>query len=153
MSCLASNSATTASDNDHMHAGELELSILSTVWPDAVRPAATAADHLAPERSMLLVHGMSAYTDSGVIGQPSAGTPAKGKAILDSLVGSFTHTSKPLACRATGHVGTARTTRTSRVNQCRVARPRTRPCRHTIRCRGQPRDRGRTRAGSIRWPR
>lgn len=38
---------------------------------------------------MLLVHGMAHYTESGVIGQPSAGTAAKGKAVLDSLTSSF----------------------------------------------------------------
>jgi hypothetical protein len=40
-------------------------------------------------RTLLLVHGMAAYTGSGVIGGPSAGTAAKGRAILDSLTGAF----------------------------------------------------------------
>lgn len=75
--------------HDDMHAGELEVSVLAAVWPDAVHPGAYHQDHLAPDRSMLLVYGMAGYTTNGVIGLPSAATPAKGKAILDSLVASF----------------------------------------------------------------
>jgi creatinine amidohydrolase len=40
---------------------------------------------------MLLVHGMEAYTVSGVIGQPSAATAAKGHMLLASLAESFAH--------------------------------------------------------------
>lgn len=75
--------------HEDMHAGELEVSILAAVWADSVRPGAYTADHLVDDRSMLLVHGMASYTDTGVIGRPSAGTAAKGKSILDSLVISF----------------------------------------------------------------
>lgn len=75
--------------HDDMHAGELEVSILAAVWPESVQEGAYGADHLVPDRSMLLVHGMGRYTGSGVIGLPSAGTAAKGKAVLDSLVGTF----------------------------------------------------------------
>ena len=74
---------------EDMHAGELEVSILSAARPAAIQEGALNADHRAGDRPMLLVHGMAAYTTSGVIGQPSAGTAAKGKAILDSLVSSF----------------------------------------------------------------
>jgi len=38
---------------------------------------------------MLLVHGMRAYTETGVIGKPSAGTPEKGQLLLASIVASF----------------------------------------------------------------
>jgi creatinine amidohydrolase len=78
-----------SSAHDDMHAGELEVSVLAATWPEAVRPGAYTADHLAPERPMLLIHGMSAYTTSGVIGQPSVATVAKGHAILASLAESF----------------------------------------------------------------
>ncbi|MDT5150586.1 MAG: hypothetical protein QOI01_2319 [Mycobacterium sp.] len=77
--------------HDDMHAGELEVSVLAAAWPEAIRPGAYAADHLASERSMLLVHGMEAYTVSGVIGQPSAATAAKGHMLLASLAESFAH--------------------------------------------------------------
>ncbi|WP_432832949.1 creatininase family protein [Dactylosporangium sp. CA-092794] len=75
--------------HDDMHAGELEVSILAAVWPESVQEGAYGDDHLAGDRSMLLVHGMAGYTDSGVIGRPSAATAAKGKAILKSLTASF----------------------------------------------------------------
>jgi creatinine amidohydrolase len=42
-----------------------------------------------PDRKLLLVHGMAAYTDSGVIGAASEGTADKGRAVLDSLVAGF----------------------------------------------------------------
>jgi creatinine amidohydrolase len=78
------------SDAHHdMHAGELEVSILLHVQPHAVGNDFTDGDHTADDRSMLLVHGMSAYTKTGVIGQPSAGTATKGQALLASLAQSF----------------------------------------------------------------
>ncbi|WP_338012773.1 hypothetical protein [Streptomyces sp. MJM1172] len=43
------------------------------------------ADHDGGRRPFLLVQGMSAYTESGVIGYPSHATAEKGKGILDSL--------------------------------------------------------------------
>jgi creatinine amidohydrolase len=72
-----------------MHAGELEVSILLHARPDAVGADFVHGDHAADERSMLLVHGMSAYTQTGVIGQPSAGTAEKGRALLASLAEAF----------------------------------------------------------------
>jgi creatinine amidohydrolase len=72
-----------------MHAGELEVSILLHRCPDAVRTGVAQGDHLADERAMLLVHGMGAYTQTGVIGQPSAGTAEKGRALLHSLTEAF----------------------------------------------------------------
>lgn len=75
--------------HDDMHAGELEVSLLRHVCPELVRPSVDDTDHLAGDRKLLLVHGMAGYTDSGVIGQASAGSAEKGQLILDSLVGSF----------------------------------------------------------------
>ncbi|MEV6695515.1 creatininase family protein [Micromonospora sp. NPDC051196] len=72
-----------------MHAGELEVSILLHVQPHTVGTDFTNSDHTADDRTMLLVKGMRAYTTTGVIGQPSAGTPAKGQALLTSLAQSF----------------------------------------------------------------
>ncbi|WP_430789162.1 creatininase family protein [Actinoplanes sp. G11-F43] len=76
-------------DHEDMHAGELEVSILQAVTPDALRDGFESADHRSNARPHLLIEGMAAYTSSGVIGLPSAGTAAKGKAILTSLVASF----------------------------------------------------------------
>jgi creatinine amidohydrolase len=75
--------------HEDMHAGELEVSILAAAWPDSLRPGTVGDDHRADERPLLLIHGMAAYTDSGVIGKPSAATAAKGAAVLESLVRSF----------------------------------------------------------------
>ncbi|MGI5213390.1 creatininase family protein [Plantactinospora sp. CA-290183] len=86
----ARTAAQLASDAHHdMHAGELEVSILLHVQPDAVGPGYVNGDHAADERPMLLVHGMGAYTKTGVIGRPSAGTADKGRALLASLAESF----------------------------------------------------------------
>jgi creatinine amidohydrolase len=72
-----------------MHAGELEVSILLHVQPDAVGPGYLDGDHAVDERSMLLVHGMRGYTESGVIGKPSAGTADKGRLVLANLTEAF----------------------------------------------------------------
>ncbi len=72
-----------------MHAGELEVSLLLHVAPEVVRDGFQHADHLADDRRHLLTRGMSGYTTSGVIGLPSNGTAAKGKAVLEDLVRSF----------------------------------------------------------------
>jgi creatinine amidohydrolase len=79
-----------ATDAHHdMHAGELEVSILLHVQPTAVGMDFVDGDHTADERPMLLVHGIGAYTKSGVIGRPSAGTADKGRTLLASLADSF----------------------------------------------------------------
>ncbi|GAA0587776.1 hypothetical protein GCM10010172_85940 [Paractinoplanes ferrugineus] len=75
--------------HEDMHAGELEVSILLSCRPGAIDDGALAADHLAGDRSFLLVHGMKAYTESGVIGRPSVATSAKGSIILDALAEAF----------------------------------------------------------------
>ncbi len=72
-----------------MHAGEIETSILLHTHPASVRPGYEAADFVADDRRHLLSLGMSAYTDSGVIGRPSLASAEKGKELLASLVDSF----------------------------------------------------------------
>jgi creatinine amidohydrolase len=80
-----------SSAHDDMHAGEIETSLLLYVRPELVRDSYKEADHLA-ERPHLLELGMRGYTKSGVIGQPSLGSAAKGKAVLASLTDTFTGT-------------------------------------------------------------
>ncbi|MGW1721714.1 creatininase family protein [Streptomyces sp. NPDC002306] len=72
-----------------MHAGEIEASILLHAHPELIRPGYESADFVADDRRHLLTTGMSAYTDSGVIGRPSLGSAEKGKALLASLTDSF----------------------------------------------------------------
>ncbi|WP_328375760.1 hypothetical protein [Micromonospora zamorensis] len=64
-------------------------SVVSSRTAAAVLAGFEQGDHFADERDMLLVHGMSAYTKTGVIGQPSAGTAEKGRALLHSLAEAF----------------------------------------------------------------
>ncbi|MER6857978.1 creatininase family protein [Streptomyces pilosus] len=72
-----------------MHAGEIEASILLHTHPELLRPGYETSDHVADDRRHLLTLGMSAYTDSGVIGRPSLASAEKGKQLLASLVDSF----------------------------------------------------------------
>ncbi|MFE2556916.1 creatininase family protein [Streptomyces sp. NPDC059352] len=72
-----------------MHAGEIETSILLHAAPELIREGYAKADHDGGTRPFLLVHGMRAYTGSGVIGFPSYATADKGKAVLESLQQSF----------------------------------------------------------------
>ncbi|MEV6174474.1 creatininase family protein [Streptomyces sp. NPDC051954] len=72
-----------------MHAGEIETSILLHAHPELVGAGYETGDFVADDRRHLLTRGMSAYTDSGVIGRPSLGSPEKGKALLESLADSF----------------------------------------------------------------
>ncbi|WP_189315593.1 creatininase family protein [Streptomyces brasiliensis] len=72
-----------------MHAGEIETSILLHAHPEFVRPGYESADFTADDRRHLLTLGMSAYTESGVIGRPSLGSAEKGKHLLASLTESF----------------------------------------------------------------
>jgi creatinine amidohydrolase len=78
-----------ATTSEDMHAGELEVSLLLHASPELVGDGYHEGDHLARPRPFLLVTGMRGYTETGVIGRPSEGTPGKGKAILDSLSRSF----------------------------------------------------------------
>ncbi|MEV7500626.1 creatininase family protein [Streptomyces sp. NPDC093018] len=75
--------------HEDMHAGEIETSILLHADPSLVRPGYEDADHDGGDRPFLLVEGMKAYTESGVIGFPSHATAGKGKAVLASLVEDF----------------------------------------------------------------
>jgi creatinine amidohydrolase len=93
----------TSSGHDDMHAGEIETSLLLHLCPDLVRDGYHTADHFT-DRPHLLVAGMRGYTPSGVIGQPSAATPEKGKAVLDSLTTSFADTLEVLI-NAPGRMG------------------------------------------------
>ncbi|CCK26207.1 creatininase [Streptomyces davaonensis JCM 4913] len=72
-----------------MHAGEIETSILLHTHPEMLRPGYETSDFVADDRRHLLSLGMSAYTDSGVIGRPSLGSAEKGKELLSSLSDSF----------------------------------------------------------------
>jgi creatinine amidohydrolase len=72
-----------------MHGGELETSILLHSCPDLVQESFRTADHQATDRPHLLVTGLRGYTDTGIIGNPSAATAEKGRAALDSLTASF----------------------------------------------------------------
>ncbi|MFJ8790261.1 creatininase family protein [Streptomyces sp. NPDC102462] len=72
-----------------MHAGEIETSILLHAHPELVRPGYQSADFTADDRRHLLTAGMSAYTESGVIGRPSLGSAEKGRKLLTSLGESF----------------------------------------------------------------
>ncbi len=56
----------------------------TTCTPENWKP-----DFDASNRPHLLTLGMRGYTDTGVIGKPSLGSAAKGKAIIESLVESF----------------------------------------------------------------
>ncbi len=75
----------TSSSTDDMHAGELETSIMLAVRPDLV-DMSNADDVVAPDRSRLHLEGMSAYTESGVIGAPTLATAEKGEAVLAALI-------------------------------------------------------------------
>ena len=77
------------SAHDDMHAGELETSIMLYAYPDQVRPGFEAADHESGDRPHLLIHGLRAYTHTGVVGRPSAATPEKGKLLIECLTGLF----------------------------------------------------------------
>ncbi|MFF9124035.1 creatininase family protein [Streptomyces sp. NPDC014889] len=72
-----------------MHAGEIETSILLHAHPEMVRAGYESADFVADDRRHLLTAGMSAYTESGVIGRPSLGSAEKGEELLNSLADSF----------------------------------------------------------------
>ncbi|MFD8755644.1 creatininase family protein [Kitasatospora sp. NPDC059577] len=74
-----------SSSAEDMHGGELEVSLLLHGAPELIREGIAQDDHSAPERPHLLTLGMAGYTKNGIIGQPSLGTAAKGKALLDSL--------------------------------------------------------------------
>jgi creatinine amidohydrolase len=71
-------------DDQQAH-GELETSVLLAVYPDYVRDGWDTTDHSATDRRYLPALGMSAYTGTGVIGQPSQATREKGLGVLNHL--------------------------------------------------------------------
>lgn len=77
------------SSHDDMHAGEIEVSLLLHAYPEVVRGGYADADHDAPDRPLLHLLGMSAYTTNGVIGRPSLATAEKGQAVLAALTRRF----------------------------------------------------------------
>ncbi|MEU6221797.1 creatininase family protein [Streptomyces sp. NPDC047022] len=72
-----------------MHAGEIETSILLHSHPELVKPGYETTDFVADDRRHLLTLGMSAYTESGVIGRPSLASAEKGERLLAALTESF----------------------------------------------------------------
>jgi len=88
----------TSSSHDDMHAGELETSILLAYYPEYLRPGWHTSDHTHSDRRYLTTLGMHAYTDTGVIGQPSLATADKGRALLDHLAKA----ARPLIALLTG---------------------------------------------------
>ena len=78
---------TTASQD--MHAGEGETSILLDQYPSIVRESYREADHRIDHRPHLLTLGMAGYTESGVIGEPSAATAEKGRLLMEAFSAQF----------------------------------------------------------------
>jgi creatinine amidohydrolase len=76
-------------NDDDMHAGELETSVLLHAAPDLVREGYERADHVTPPREHMLTVGLAPYTASGVAGRPSLATAAKGRDLLSALSGGF----------------------------------------------------------------
>jgi creatinine amidohydrolase len=72
-------------NHSDMHAGELETSLLLSVAPSLVGSTDENDDWLAGQRRDLLTYGIARYTETGIIGRPSAGTAAKGEAVLRGL--------------------------------------------------------------------
>ncbi|WP_330460775.1 creatininase family protein [Streptomyces sp. NBC_00820] len=91
-----------------MHAGEIETSILLHAHPEFVRPGYESADFTADDRRHLLTTGMSAYTESGVIGRPSLGSAEKGKELLASLTEAFGPYFRLLTSEPAGDPGAVR---------------------------------------------
>ena len=78
----------TTNDED-MHAGELETSILLATSPELVRPGYAAADSAPGDLRHLLSLGLAPYSQSGVAGHPSRASADKGRAVLAALDESF----------------------------------------------------------------
>ncbi|GAB3562705.1 creatininase family protein [Amycolatopsis endophytica] len=77
------------SNDEDMHAGELETSILLHASPDVVRPGYADADSAPGDLRHLLSLGLAPYTQSGVAGHPSRASAGKGRAVLAALTESF----------------------------------------------------------------
>lgn len=83
--------------HEDMHGGELETSLLLHAAPELVRETWSTADVKAPVRPDLLLLGMAAYTDTGIIGSPSRATAEKGRLFLDDVSASFARPLKLLS--------------------------------------------------------
>ncbi|NER47869.1 MAG: creatininase family protein [Symploca sp. SIO1A3] len=70
--------------SEDMHAGEFETSVLMHEFPETLRKE-QIADHDAPLRPWLQVHGMKEYTDTGTIGFPSLASASKGELVLKEV--------------------------------------------------------------------
>jgi hypothetical protein len=85
------------SSRNHAHAGHPAIrAIKFYAWrgflhacPEVVRDGYQNADWIANDRRDLPSLGMRSYTETGIVGRPSLGSPAKGKAVLDALVTGF----------------------------------------------------------------
>ena len=78
-----------SSHHDDMHGGELETSIMLSQYPELTRAAEQAVDVSMAERPFLSLLGMSAYTESGIIGFPTRATASKGQLAMLGLTDSF----------------------------------------------------------------
>ncbi len=88
--------AMTSDPHEDMHAGELETSILLATVPDYLRAGWEEDDHTHSDRRHLTTLGMTPYTPSGVIGQPSLATAEKGTVALKSLTATAVNTLRVL---------------------------------------------------------
>lgn len=77
------------SNDEDMHAGELETSILLATTPELVRPGYAAADSAPGDLRHLLTLGLAPYSKSGVAGHPSLASADKGQAVLGALAAAF----------------------------------------------------------------
>lgn len=76
------------STKEDMHAGELETSILLAEHPELVQMD-LAQDQQTSERTLLHLHGLRYYTESGVVGFPKQATPLKGTKVLSELMSAL----------------------------------------------------------------
>jgi creatinine amidohydrolase len=76
-------------NQEDMHGGEAETSILLAEAPEVVRPTYVGADFEVHDRRYLLTTGMSGLTKTGIIGRPSLATAAKGAALLNAFSAAF----------------------------------------------------------------
>jgi creatinine amidohydrolase len=65
---------------------EVQNACRQQINPELVRDGCQDAEWIADDRRLLLTTGMWEYTCNGVIGQPSAESAEKGKAVLAALV-------------------------------------------------------------------
>jgi creatinine amidohydrolase len=76
-------------NQEDMHGGEAETSILLADAPEVVRASYVDADFDVHDRRHLLTTGMAGYTKTGIIGRPSLATAEKGRALLAAFSAGF----------------------------------------------------------------